>query len=72
MSRNHDIITIDGQIHHETDNAYLFTNGDTEKDGRTLKKFWLPKSQCEWDPTENPFVGEMQMPEWLAEEKGLV
>lgn len=66
--KNHDIITISGEVHHETDNAYLFTDGSTEVDDKTLKKFWLPKSQCEWDALDR----EMQIPEWLAEDKGLI
>jgi len=60
MTRHHDIIEVEGQVHHETEKAYLFST-----DGE--KKVWLAKSMCEWN-------GEsiMELPEWVAVEKGLV
>lgn len=73
MARNHEIIEIDGTIIWETDSAYLFTDGSMLKmpDGTSSaqqKAQWLPKSQCEWDARDNT----MQMPEWLALEKGFI
>jgi hypothetical protein len=58
MKRNHSIITIEIELKHETDRAYLVDN-----DGEDV---WVPKSQCEYDN------GELQIPEWLAKDKGLV
>ena len=58
--KNHDIIEIAGELRHETDKAYLLFDGD--------KKVWLPKAQCEWDEGSKT----MQMPEWLAMERGLI
>lgn len=73
MSRKHDIVTISGNVLQESDRAYLFTDGSKLKNpngGPSLlpAACWLPKSQCEWDSE----TGEMQLPEWLALEKGLI
>jgi hypothetical protein len=54
------IIEIEGEVHGETENAYRFFDGETTA--------WLPKSQCEWDDEDET----MQMPEWLALEKGFI
>lgn len=60
MSRNHDIIEIAGEIRGESEKAYrLFDGKKTE---------WVPKSQCEWDDKDKT----MQMPEWLAMDKGFL
>lgn len=60
MSKNHDIIEIAGELRGETDKAYqLF-------DGKKIE--WVPKSQCEWDEKNKT----MQMPEWLAMDKGFL
>jgi len=48
------------EITHETDEAYLFRVDEDEE-------VWLPKSQVEI--TESDIV---EMPEWLAIEKGLI
>lgn len=46
---------------HETENAWLVRIDKTE--------VWLPKSQCEdFDEEE----GTVEVPEWLATEKGLL
>ena len=71
MTKNHDIVSISGQVLHETEKAYLFTDGSMLKmaDGKpstSPKASWIPKTQCEWDGEE------MQMPEWLAVERGFV
>lgn len=49
---------------HETDGAILVTEDDE-------KKFWLPKSQIEFEKIETGLV-EVTMPLWLAKEKGIV
>jgi len=58
------MITITGEVRHETDYAILVDFGDPEA-------VWLPKSQLEdW-----PDVGDCDdviMPEWLAKEKGVI
>ncbi len=60
MSKNHDIIEIAGELRGETDKAYrLFDGKKTE---------WVPKSQCDWDEKDKT----MQMPEWLATDKGFL
>lgn len=55
-----DLVDISGEIRGETEKAYRFFDGS--------ETIWLPKSQCEWDET----AGIMTMPEWLAEDKGLI
>jgi len=60
VSKNHDIIEIAGEVHNETEKAFLFFDGD--------KKAWVPKSKCDWDADSKT----MQMPEWLAIDKGFV
>ncbi|HEX3747649.1 MAG TPA: hypothetical protein VHW09_27125 [Bryobacteraceae bacterium] len=60
MKKNHDIIEIAGELRHETEKAYQFFDGS--------KSTWLPKSQAEWCASEKV----MQMPEWLAQERGLI
>lgn len=77
MGKNHHIIEVDGIVYKETNAAYLFSNGTTKKDeyGNEFPvKVWLPKSECQWDwegltPIDS---GTMQIPEWLALEKGLI
>lgn len=60
MSKNHDIIEIAGEIRGETEKAYRLFDGQ--------KTEWVPKSQCEWDEKDKT----MQMPEWLAMDKGFI
>lgn len=60
MSKNHSIIEIAGEIQGETDKAYRLYDGK--------KTEWVPKSQCEWDDKDKT----MQMPEWLAMDKGFL
>lgn len=64
MQRKHDIITLEVNLKHETQAAYLVDDG---KDG-----VWVPKSQAEMIYGKDEFHGELQLPEWLAIEKGLV
>jgi hypothetical protein len=54
------LVDLKGYIKAETEKAYLFSNDETS--------VWLPKSQCQWDDTDN----EMTMPEWLAKDKELI
>lgn len=58
MKKNHSIVVIPCELVTETDLAYLVFDG--------RKSAWVPKSQCEYED------GELQIPEWLAVDKGLV
>lgn len=60
MKKNHDIITVDVTLAHQTEKAYLVDAGT--KAG----KVWVPKSQCEYEE------GELQISEQLATDKGLI
>lgn len=57
---NHDLCDIAGEIRGETEKAWRFYDGK--------ETVWLPKSQCEWDAESRT----MTVPEWLANEKGLI
>jgi hypothetical protein len=56
-----DIVDIACVIIHETERAWLIDAG-------TDDHIWIPKSIGEYDPTD----GTMAMPEWIAQEKGLI
>lgn len=60
MSKNHDIIEIAGEVQIEREKAYHFYDGKRTE--------WVPKSLCEWDEATKI----MQMPEWLALERGFI
>lgn len=51
-----------------------YVSDEEMEDGLDESDFWLPKSQVEVTPT-NPKVGTVAtftVPNWLAEEKGLI
>lgn len=54
------------QLHHQTPEAFLVS-----ETGDAKKAVWLPKSQVEVEVIRGDIV-EVTMPEWLAEEKGLI
>jgi hypothetical protein len=60
VTKNHDIIEIACELRRETDKAFLIFDGG--------KEVWVPKGLCEWDASDRT----MQMPEWLALQKGLI
>lgn len=52
------------ELMHETDNAYLFNDGEND--------FWIPKSQCaDMDQLDDTNY-EFSIPEWLAIKNGVV
>jgi hypothetical protein len=54
------VVEVAGEIHVETEMAYLFFDG--------TKEVWIPKSQCSWDDDDKT----MTMMEWMAIDKGLI
>lgn len=65
--KNHDIIELDCYVRHETNSAFLVETG-------VGMKAWVPKSRVEVERRSGS-LGEcdnMQIPEWMAIEKGLV
>ncbi len=58
------ITDITAQLLHETEEAILIT-----ADGKT--NVWLPKSQVEYEKVKEELY-EIQVPVWLAKEKGLI
>lgn len=59
------LISFNVLIVHRTDKAVLV------KDAEDAAPVWLPLSQVEVDG-EPGAVGEVTLPEWLAQEKGLI
>lgn len=66
MSRAEKIIDLEVHRLHATDKAVLVTQ-DLPENG-----VWLPKSQIELTKSGNGELWDLQIPEWLAIEKGLV
>jgi hypothetical protein len=63
-----ELIDVAGCLHAETEKAILFSDtADREK------AVWIPKSQCEFvhDGGQARFI-TVTLPEWLAQEKGLI
>ena len=56
-------VEIYAELRRETENAYLFSDGVSE--------FWLPKSQIETTHIKGRDY-EIEMPEWLAIQKGII
>lgn len=60
------------QVIRETEKAFLVTQG-LKGPGNKLLTHWLPKSQCSWpdgEPEPDATL-TVELPEWLALEKGL-
>lgn len=56
-------------LKHESGAAWLVSDGETSD----AVEAWLPKSQCEFPPgCKVGDVVEVTMPNWLAEEKGML
>lgn len=58
-ARKSDLVDVAAEVRRETDKAWLIFDGDRE--------VWLPKSQCERNHDKT-----FTMPEWLANDKGLI
>lgn len=56
-----DYVTIDCDVKHDTDSAFLIDTGDEE--------IWIPKSQCAGGERGDT---SLEIREWLALEKGLI
>lgn len=67
MGQNHDIIEITGTRHRETEKAIFFSDDGVQKNA-----VWLPKSQIEITETDGGSTVVVDIPEWLADEKGLI
>jgi hypothetical protein len=61
-----ELIDIMVQKLHETDKAYLVTDSIPEQG------VWIAKSQCELEESERKGLHILTLPEWLAQEKGLI
>lgn len=70
MSFRYETDTYPVKLIRETESAWLVSDGD---DSDALEA-WLPKSQCTLHPhnAKPGMVAEVEMPYWLADEKGLL
>ena len=59
-----DLVEIQVDIIHDTDAAYLVSDGITEG--------WIPKSQVEEPEFTQSGMAVFEIPEWLAIEKGFI
>lgn len=67
MSKS-DIIELTVHLHFKTDKAMLVSDDGDEK-----KAVWLPLSQVEYKRLPNSAnLIEVQCPDWLAKERGLI
>lgn len=64
MNKSNEPVDFEAEILHVTDDAYLITTDDEFE-------IWLPKSQMEIEE-ETEVKIKFSIPQWLAEEKGLV
>ena len=62
-----DLTDISCFFHHETDRAILVSD-----DGDEAKAVWVPKSQVEVCQTDDPRIVTVTLPEWLAQQRGLM
>lgn len=60
------IIDIDVEVTHRTEKAVLVHTGNKEE------AVWLPLSQVEVSPSGFGGIETVTLPEWLAQEKGLI
>lgn len=65
MKKNHDIITLECTVKHETEKAYLI-EGD-------MGEAWFPKSAVDVErATGQGGADVVQLPEWMAIDKGII
>lgn len=68
MTGRSDLYDVSVDLCHETDKAWLVTDG-TIVDGE-LNRVWVPKSQGQLDKGGNLYT--LTAPEWLLKDKGLL
>ncbi|KRW94320.1 hypothetical protein [Paracoccus sp. MKU1] len=66
VQRRHSIVTVEVFKHRQTDKAW-----HVSLDGDNDKAVWIPKSQGEIEQTGIE-TWELQLPEWIAKERGLI
>ena len=63
-----DLIDVTLQLHHKTDKAILVSD-----DGNRAKAIWLPVAHIEMEPMPGKAgIVVVTLPEWLANDKGLI
>lgn len=71
MSRKSDLFDVSVSLVHETEMAWLVTDGEVSPLGPQPEKMWIPKSQAELEDNEDG-SWTLTAPEWLLEAKGLI
>lgn len=64
-SKRDEIVDICAVIHHRTDRAVLIDHGGKDK-------VWLPLAHAEVEANEDGRTHTVSIPQWLAEDKGIV
>lgn len=64
MTSRDEPVTVDVDYVHETDAAYLLSDGG--------EAFWVPKALATLDLNRTGRSGELTLPAWKAEELGLI
>ena len=67
MSDRSDLIDLTLRLHHRTERAILVSDDDDRENA-----VWVPLSQVEVEETGKTGIVVVTMPEWLAEDKGLL
>jgi hypothetical protein len=62
-----DLVEVDVALHHDTDKAFFLVSTDGNRD----KAQWIPKSQCQHAGGAGRHR-TLEMPEWLAMDRGLI
>ena len=72
MHKEQETVEIDCKVVHRTANATLIDDGQTDKQGKP-KHTWLPNSQIVgWIKDGKDKITGVEIPEWLAKDKGLI
>ena len=70
MSSRSDLEDISVELVHETDKAWLVTDGTLDPKTGKRVDVWVPKSQAEMDRSDGCYT--LTAPEWLLKDKGLL
>jgi len=64
IDRDRETVEVFGEIRKETDKAMLLFDG--------VREVWIPKSMIEYSDTNKYGQTLVEIPEWLAYDKGLI
>lgn len=62
-----DLVDLEVHLHHQTDKAWKVSLDGDDKNAK-----WVPKSQCQMEDSDDGGSKKLSLPEWLAQDKGLI